>query len=113
MFLKVGQDGLGPVKRARVNWNADCSREDYRFRSRTGFVRPMDFATPEEWREENTYRLDTEGEFRSKIRIRIHGLRVSDDKWKGAFRAVGKITRHGDPFTRCPTGKVKWSATRA
>jgi hypothetical protein len=112
MFLKVSEDGAGEVTRAAVNWRGDCRNENFRFRARTGFVAPHDVSTSEVWRDGRTYDEEHGDGFSTTVEIHIHGHRVSESRWKGAFRAVATVFRDGEQITRCPTGKVRWAAER-
>jgi hypothetical protein len=108
--LRVGDDGAGEVMRANVAWRAPC-HSGSAVRSKTGFVPPMDLSAPGIWRDRGGYRLEERGDSHTDVFIRIHGRRVSQSRWKGAFRVVARVC--GDESADdCSTGKVRWSASR-
>lgn len=108
----ITRDGL--PARITIHWRAECGRghviDD------TSFLSPFKESSASFVRDGGSYTTrihDEDGKaFRLHVNARVRAHRVSDDEWRGRFRADSEVRRNDELITRCHTGRIRWSATR-
>ena len=107
--VTVGDDGL--VRRASINWRADCRRPHARFTDRTAFIPPFRESTERYFEARGRYHA-RQGAYRIRVRVGIVGRHPSLRRWKGTFHARVRVLRHGQAYDRCETGMIRWATIR-
>jgi len=108
----ITREGL-PV-RITVFWRADCGEGNVT--DDTSFLSPFKRSTATFVRDGGPYvtRIHDENgrAYRMHVNARMRAHRVTEDKWRGRFRADAEVRRNGELLTRCHTGRIRWHATR-
>jgi hypothetical protein len=105
-------DQHGELKRFSIQFRAECGR-GFLDHAIQRFVRPLDHADPNGFRDSGTYEFRYEKGRTGEIRTRLRGERVGADRFKGSFTWKGKFfTAGGEKITTCRTAEIHWSASR-
>jgi hypothetical protein len=108
----ITREGL--AARITIFWRAECGQG--RVVDDTSFLSPFKESTATFVRDGGPYvtRIhdDTGRSYRMHVNARVRAHRVTENKWRGRFRADAEVRRNGELVTRCHTGRIRWHATR-
>jgi len=104
----------GIAARITIFWRAECGMG--RVTDDTSFFSPFKESTDTFVRDGGPYvtRIhdDTGRSYRMHVNARVRAHRVTENRWRGRFRADAEVRRNGELVTRCHTGRIRWHATR-
>jgi hypothetical protein len=108
--VRVAEDRL--VNRIGIKWKGGCRRPRNEFDAKTVFGPTFDKLTETSVAERGSYRGKEKGtDFTFRVKARMTGERVSDDRWRGKFKARARVFQDGEPYDRCSVRRIGWSAT--
>jgi hypothetical protein len=62
--------------------------------------------------ERGSYRGKQKGtDLTFRVKVRMTGKRVSDERWRGKFKARARVFQGGEPYDRCSVRQIGWSAS--
>jgi len=100
--------------RITIFWRAECG--EGRVTDDTSFFSPFKESTATFVRDGGPYvtRIhdDAGRSYRLHAKARVRAHRVTENKWRGRFRADAEVRRNGELLTRCHTGRIRWTATQ-
>ena len=103
----------GQPARITLFWRADCGEGNVV--DDTSFLSPFKKGTATFVRDGGPYvtRIhdDAGRTYRLHVNARVRAHRVTQNKWRGRFRADAEVRRNGELVTRCHTGRIRWHAT--
>ena len=103
----------GQPARITLFWRADCGEGNVV--DDTSFLSPFKRRTATFVRDGGPYvtRIhdDAGRSYRLHVNARVRAHRVTQNTWRGRFRADAEVRRNGELVTRCHTGRIRWHAT--
>lgn len=109
--ITIRTNAGGKPTKIEIIWRAPC-RYGGRLEDFTRFFGRFDEANAKAFQDSGSNAVYFEDvDLKARFSATIKGRATGDGGFGGTFRLTAKLTRDGDYFSTCRTGRVTWTAT--